>query len=301
MGPRRILVVVDRRLRRTPALERAAELAERTGADLHLCLFDPAVSIEASFVWLAEQVVGLRASGIAARSEFVPAAESPRALLAMALKHDADLVVRDLHEDRELTWLEFNPGEKALMEHCPAPLLLVRAGSTGLPSRILAAVATGADGDAVGEAVAGIAAGFGAALGAEAHLAHVFRHVPPLGEGYTIVREAQAEECAAFERFAQHFGYPAGRRHWTEGRTADAVAALVNGLGAGWLVMGTQHHSLLGELWNEIAGSDTEHMVAYTRCDLLFVKPAGFLADLGRRLDLGAVCREHGVAWRQAA
>ncbi|HVT36663.1 MAG TPA: universal stress protein, partial [Nevskiaceae bacterium] len=55
----KILVVVDRRLRRSPAVDRALGLARKSGAQLHLCLFDHDALIEKTADRVSPEVMHL--------------------------------------------------------------------------------------------------------------------------------------------------------------------------------------------------------------------------------------------------
>jgi len=319
-----ILVIAEGPAPASAALERAADLALKTGAPLHLCLFghdgphgalapDARERAHIEFRrsqqdWLSRHATALAARGISATAEFVDTAAPERALVAKALQFQPDLVIKDLHPESEYEWLAFSPEEDKLRHLCPAPLLLARAGSTRLPLRILAAVDTGRGerpADPVNESIVETALALGRAIDADVHLAHVFPRKALGGDAYQILRDAESEarapERACFERFAQRYGFGADRYHWVEGRPGDALTGVTADLGAELVVIGSAYHSRLAEFFIDLLGSTGEAVVGGTHCDVMFVKPPGFVSDLARRLDLDAVCREYGVSYRQAA
>ena len=320
-----ILVVVDPHMRRTPAFERSAELAQRSGARMHLCLFgyplpvDPlADTVErarerATFVqerndWLSQQAAALAERGIQADYEFVLTSDLHWAVLTKVLQLKPDLVVKDIHDWPQVDWLAFTPEEEKLLNFSPAPLLLVRPGSSNVLRKILVAVDTAVPtgpAELFNETIVREALTIGRAAEAEVHLAQVFPHIALTGDVYRILKDAQSETRDAardyFERFAQRFAFAPGHYHWVEGKPAEGLADLAGQLGVDCLVIGNVYHSLLAKVYLELVGSKTERLVARTSCDVLFVKPDNFVAELGRHVDLDAVCREYGVSWRRAA
>lgn len=323
MGIDGILVIADRLTATSAAVERGAELALRSATALHVCLLghdvihaptaEQRASLRAERLrerhdWLANQRTALAARGIAATAEFIDTHEPHRAVLAKALQFQPAVVIKEIHPGSEYAWLVFSPEEESLRNLCPAPLLLVRPDSRGLPRRILAAVDTGRGtepADPVNDAIVEAAFALGAASAAEVHLAHVFPRQALGGDAYQILRDAEAEqrgpERACFERFAQRYGFAAERTHWLEGRPGDALTGMAQDADADVVVIGSAYHSRLARFFIELMGSTGENVVGGTNCDVLFVKPPRFVADLGRRLDLEAVCREYGVPFPLAA
>lgn len=320
-----ILVVVDPRMRRTSAFERSAELAKRAGARMHLRLFDYPLPTDAladpaekarereAFVqertdWLSQQSADLAKRGINVDYEFVPTSDLPRAVLAKVLQLRPDLVVKDIHDRPQADWLAFTPEEENLLSFCPVPFMLVRPGSRTVPRKILVAVDTAVSteqAELFNETIVREALAIGQAAEAEVHLAQVFPHQALTGDTLQMVRDNQvAIRDAArdyFERFAQRFAFAPGHYHWIEGKPAEALADLAWQLGASCLVIGNVYHSFLAKLYLELVGSKTERLVTRTSCDVIFVKAEHYEAELGRHVDLDAVCHEHGVTWRKAA
>ena len=320
-----ILVVVDPRMRRTPAFERSAELAQRAGARLHLRLFDYPVPTDplADAVekarerdvyglertgWLSRQAAALADRGIQTTYEFVPTTDLHRAVLATVLQLKPDLVVKDIHDRPDVDWLAFTPEEEKLLSFCPAPFMLVRPGSNKVPRKILVAVDTAVpteQAELFNETIVREALAIGRGAEAEVHLAQVFPHQTLTGDTLQMVRDNRVEIRDAardyFERFAQRFAFAPGHYHWLEGKPAEALADLAGQLGATCLVIGNVYHSFLAKLYLELVGSKTERLVTRTACDVIFVKAEHYEAELGRHVDLDAVCREHGVSWRKAA
>lgn len=320
MGIENILVIADRPAATSAALERGAELALRAGVPLHLCLLGynaphRGISDEAQQrylgerrAWLSRQATALAARGIAASAEYVDTDAPHRAVLAKTLQLQPGLVIKDIHPDSEYEWLVFAPDEDKVRNICPAPLLLVRADSRALPRRILAAVDTGGGtqpADPVNDAIVEAARAHGAASGAEVHLAHVFPRRAAGGDAYQILRdaedEARAPERDCFDHFARRHGFGPERTHWLEGRPGHALTGMAADAGADLIVIGSAYHSRIARFFIELLGSTGEAVVGGTRCDVLFVKPPHFVVDLARRLDVEAVCREYGVAFRLAA
>lgn len=317
----RILVVVDRSMRTTPALRRGVELARQASASLQLCLFDhqPLIDATADIVhpdvmrlaksqflaerqrWLAQETATLADQGLRVESEVRWAPLPHKALVDRVLHHRPDLVIQDLGQDHDARQL-FSPADWKAVRFCPAPLMLVRPQSTPLPKRILATVDTAGDADgktALNDAIVRAAQRLGLFSEASMHLAHVFPFQPPsrdrnhgmsgLDSVYEDMRRADTER---FRAFAARHQLPEDRQHLLAGEPAPTLAEFAERMSFDLMITGTVYRSALDRFF---LGSTAEALLARAACDVLVVKPPQFLDDLGRHMDLDALRKRQAL------
>lgn len=310
----RLLVVADRSMRATPALHRGTELGRRASAALQLCLFDhhPLIDATADIVdpevmrlaktqfvaertrWLDQQCDTLVAQGLRVTGEVRWAPALHEALLDRALEHRPDLVIKDAAEDgaQAHTWMTA-PDWKAL-RFCPAPLMLVRPQSAPLPRRILVAVDTSgnaAQKAPLNDALMAMAAQLGLFSDAEVHLAHAFPYCAPVpermrglwDEAYEDMRRRDHDQ---FRAFATRHRIAPERQHLLTGEPAATIADFARRAEFDLLVVGAVYRSAFDRFF---LGSTAETLIVLASCDMLVVKPAAFLDDIGHHVDIEAL------------
>ncbi len=308
---RRILLIVDPAMHRTPAFGRAVQLARHAGAELHLCLFDYLGAVNAVGIvspqvmrlaqrayvaereeWLADLALELQETGIRTQTAVAWCADVAGRIAAAVLEREPDLVLKDQHPEGALKRALLTPLDWQLLRLCPAPLLLVHPAHASSPRRILAAVdplhETGA-GPELDDRILDAAQALAAQAGAELHLAHALGGLPPLLAEAPAAAQALNEAYdrlrllhrSRFEALAQRCRIATDRAHLIYGLPHEAVARLARQIGADTVVLGTIRRTGLQRL---LIGSTAERMLPLLSCDVLAVKPAGFAAQLAHEL-----------------
>lgn len=305
-GYRRILLIADRIGSHTPALDRAAALARRCGAAVHLALFDHSTSIAMAGVfsdsgmreardaylqgrraWLESEAQTMRAAGVEATVEVEWTTHPLDEILLHIDEMQPDLVIKDTQYSSFLTRLLLTPLDLALARRSSAPLHLVGETARAVPRRVVAALDVG---DAVlqdaaapargqHDAIIAAALDFAIQTGAELHLASAFDldvnalAVDPVAlvawspERPQLLRQLHED---AFVAIADRYGVPPERRHFVDGEPAPAIDALLLRLAADCVVLGARPHSLGERL---AYGSTLEKMLAYASTDVLLLRP----------------------------
>lgn len=311
----RILVIADPRGQATAAVRRGAQLARKTGARLSVCLFvrDPIVERAARRAgagpdpiraWVAERQARFAEAlmpwidpAVRPGFETVWAPLVHEAILAAVLQQRPDLVIKDAGAQHRL-WATAGLDWK-LQHLLPAPLMLVHPATTQLPRCILAAVDTAFDesgphplDERVVEAARSLAAD-----AAAVHVVHAFPYDPEHEAPYRVlagVREHLAQDDRAlFERFADYMRVPAPCRHWIEAPALRGIDEVATRIGADLVVVGSGYHSTLDRFFT---GSTAELLLERLDRDALLVKPDGFVAELGRHIDLDRLRRRQLLA-----
>lgn len=312
---RNIFLIVDDSRQRTPAWHRAVQLARVSGANLTLGAFvhHPAIAavgllnsevsglaqkalLQGWQSWL-ERVAGeLREQGIKVeinlRWSAPPLNES---IVTAILSTKPDLVVKDVHLEPSLKRILFAPLDWQLLRLCPSPLMLVNAHAQILPVRIVAAVdpvhswhRAGALNDLIVRNALDLALqcnarvevvsafeGLQAATLIEPMMASTAFH-----ETYEMLRQQHQQR---FGEFTASHSIPPERTHIIFGPPDLALTDAAADSAADVLVLGTLYRTGVDRL---LVGSTAERVLNRVRCDVLAVKPAGFMADLEKHLGL---------------
>lgn len=310
---RQILVVVSPEMKQTPALRRAVALARKTGARLELCLFDyhrgiAAVGVlqpqvmelaKTAFIaererWLREVALELSESGLQISANFVWGEPIVDHIVERVLRGQYDLVVKDMAEgSNRLSTLD-----RALVRLCPVPLLMVLNGHEGQHPCVLAAVDPKhdtQDHDSLNQRIVRAALALAYQCDGVVHLGHSYAGLPLLStvDGWTsgaeftrlydMLRNTQQE---SFTALADSLGVPKERRHSLSGEPFSEMPALARQIGASTLVVGSSYRQGLNR-W--LIGSTAADILDSAQCDVMVVKPQGFLEDLAEHYGLGDV------------
>ncbi len=308
---RRVLVgIKDPGARSSPAVAKAARLAEAFGAELAL-FHAIAVPVAAEpylykdggldkFQRDLRQAHLDRLERIAARLRHArlkvqvdadwdyPVHE---AIVRQARRVKADLVVAEAHAGRRLVpWL-LHLTDWELLRTCPVPVLIVKSTRAWQRPRVLAAIdplhafakPAGLDAE-----ILDAGAQLAAALKGSLHAMHVYAPMPNattqlVGASPSVVAEiadaTEAQARQAFEHALRKSRIPRSRRHLRLGQAAEAIPRTARALRAGIVVMGAVSRSALRRV---VIGNTAERILGDLPCDVLVVKPARFVTGVSR-------------------
>jgi universal stress protein E len=314
---RKILLVADASMRRTPAFERAVGLARSTGAALHIAVFEyrEAIALAGRIdadamrqaqegllrqcrAWLQQEAATLRAQQLEVTTEAVWAHPVYEGILQHVLEMSPDLVVKDVHHEALLRRLLVTPLDRHLLRLCPAPLLLVNGLADAPPRRVIAAVdpfhpgpASANSSEDLNQQIVQAALALAIQCNAELHLVHAFDALAAFAAttpaGMTILPDRlyqvlEQSHRDAFAALADAHGVPPERRHFLSGAAAVAIADFAAASGTDVVVLGTVHRGGFERL---VMGSTAESIVDGIACSVLAIKPAGFRHEVAALLD----------------
>lgn len=302
------MVIVDKALTLTPALVRAAAMARKSGDRLLLALFefDRALAHAASRGFdldaykrgrrekleaLAER---LRRDGLEVDTRLYWDHPVTARMLLAVLAEQPQLVIKDVHREASLKRVLFTPQDLDLLRQCPAPLMLVRSGTHGLPRRILAAV------DPLDERgrphelnarVLNAANRLAMQCDAQVEVVHAFEYVPPFAgpefgwlPDLGLIEQFRAEHRGALQELGKEFGISPGHLHLLDGIPGWAIAEFAADHAIDVVVMGSIQRNALQRL---SLGSVAEFLLQRLDCDVLVLKPRGFAERLRSELEGG--------------
>ncbi len=307
---RMLVAIKDVRARRSPALDKAAQLARALGAEL--CLFNGITEpVYLDFVRLNGEslpelekqdaatrrkrlerlALAVRRRGVRVTTAVEWDYPAHEAVIRAASRFKADLIIADCHRGaHHAPWLlHFTDWE--LLRNSPVPLLLVKNQRIYRRSRVLAAIdpthayAKPANLDAEILRYASMLAG---ALRGAVHAVHAYN---PLLTGMTSAEliapnaiatareEAAARARAAVDPKLDSLGVARTRRHIVDGFAVDVIQNVAREIQADIVVMGAISRSGLKRL---VIGNTAERVLDRITCDVLIVKPRRFRSAIRR-------------------
>jgi universal stress protein E len=294
----RILVVIDPTRPEQVALEKAARIALTHGGELQLYICD--VQQEPPESWAGGHRSGeyreilrtralaelqalaspLREDGLTVTIHYEWHAPLEQGIARHVLRTRPDLVVKETHLHASLPESQAGRTDWSLIRQLPAALLLVRPGTWPARPRIAAAVDPLHPADrpaGLDEAIVQTGHALADLLHGSLDVLHVLEgpaHLP--GEPVTAEQKAQCHAGARHdvERLAGAVQAPA---HYAEGNVALGLIGLARRQPVDVMVMGAVARVRSP---HAIPGGQAARILEHVNCDLLVVKPAGFVSPL---------------------
>lgn len=303
-NPRRILVAIkDPAARSQPALNKAAQLALGSGAQLELFhalavpMYPDAYALTGQSMekvqadWrerarqrLEKFAAPLRAKGLKVSTACEWDFPAYEAVIRRAQGIAADLIVAERHATRHvLPWLlRFNDWE--LLRRSPVPVLLIKRTGRWTRPAVLAAIDPAhsfAKPAKLDDSILAAAGTLVTALGGKLHVAHAWTETPTSARiadvaptvAATLARRAQRNARAAFNQAVEKAGISGAKKHFVAGGPAEVLPKLARKQRTGIVVMGAISRSGLKRL---VVGNIAEQVLDALPCDVLVVKPADF-------------------------
>lgn len=294
----RLLLIADGQMRHSPALQRAAALAQACGATLHiLVLLEPVTALtllapsiqeqtreyylQAQRAWLKDEAGLLRSKGLQVTTEVLWSKQPLQDILQQAQAQRAELLIKDLQHEPALKRAFITPLDWHLLRECPLPLHLVSAHGQPLLRKVLAAVdCSQQDTDegaslSLNERIIQAASALALHCNAELHLVHSYDPSPLyLAEAGSatalcadLLDELHSAQESAFSALAERHGVALECRHFIIGQPIRALADFAAYHQVDVLVLGRVQRKGLDKL----IGSTTEHLLYRAPCSILAI------------------------------
>lgn len=294
----RLFLIADPGMRHSPALQRAAALAQASGAALHIGAFvEPPLTLrlldapgqkqtrertlQAFRQWLADETGLMRSKGIEVTGEVVWTHEAPAEILRHVEEMQADMLIKDLQHEPLLKRAFIAPLDWHLLRDCPVQVHLVGEVLTPLPRKVVAAVDTSlpeAEVGALNRNIVQAATALALQSDAELHLLHTYdlsaaylAYSAPgaMAWGAEFVEQLRQAREGAFTALADEYGVPASSRHFVLGTPTLTLAEFARTQHMDVIVMGRVQRKGLSKL----IGSTTEHILNQSPCSVLAIAP----------------------------
>jgi universal stress protein E len=288
-----LLIIVDPTADRHPAVERGMLLARELGMQAELFVCDYKSQLVGDTLLSPERQKNAKTSYLNDRKKFLEELARPyreqgldviakvawdrplhEGILRQVLESNARLVVKDTHYHSLLKRTLLTNTDWQLLLNCPSPLWLVRADRQfAAQPKILVAVdpfnehdkPANLDTRLVAEAFE-----IGDALAGQVHLTHVFNAYREPDDPDLIERR----HAEALSELAGKLQVPEDRTHLHAGNPVDLLPKIASDLDADVVVMGAIARS---RLENAFIGSTAEKVLDRLDCDVLAIKPKGFV------------------------
>lgn len=307
-----VLSVIDPTAEAQPALERAAFIARRTGAELELfiCYYNeyltrdwlldaPALDRTRKEITrnqeqrLEELAAPLRSDGVTVRTHVLWDRPLHSGIARHAAAIGADLVFKDTHHHSAVARALFSNTDWNLIRSCASPLWLVKPDPWPERPAVVAAIDPMSEHDkpaALDDEILALAGSIAQAAGGEVHAFHAYdprlavssmtanAYLPvslPLDEIAERMRKRHKER---FDEITGFHGIAASRSHLVSGAAHEELPELAGKLDAALVVMGAVSRDRLERLF---VGSTAERTLEHLPCDLLVVKPPWFHVEEG--------------------
>ena len=301
-----ILVVVDPSTDEQKALSRAIEFASKTTTRItaFLSIYDFSYEMTTMLssdereamrqtvindrkVWIEERIKAIGASVEDIDIKVIWHNRPFEAVIDQVIDHGFDVVFKGTHEHDKLKSVIFTPTDWHLLRKCPCPLLLVKDHSWPANGNILAAVNVGSDEDehqSLNQIITEEAKHLANIISANVNLVNSFPGTPvniaieiPEFDASQYNDTMLQHHKDAMAKHADTYGIDRERTFVKEGLPEDVIESLSQELDAELVILGTIGRTGLSAA---LIGNTAEHVIDRLNCDVLALKPAGYVSPL---------------------
>ena len=301
---KRILAVVDAERDNQPALSRAYELASKTGASVTAMMVVYDLSYDMTTMLSPDEREAMRdavtkehAKWLATHLQEQGFTESDivvewnnrsyESIIYYTLNNQIDLVVKATKKHDDLASVIFTPTDWHLMRKCPRPVLLVKEHGWPEGGEIIAAVNVGSEDDehaALNDKLTVIANDYASLLKGSVNLVNSYPSTPlniaievPEFDPDTYHDAVKNHHLKEMRSHALKYGIPEDKCVVREGLPEKVIPQVAKALDAELVVIGT-----VGRVGISAAliGNTAEHVIDELNCDVLAIKPDGFVSPL---------------------
>ena len=302
-----ILAVVEMERDTQPALSRAQEISDKTGATITAMLVVYDLSYDMTTMlspdereamkdavtkenasWLSEHLRQLGFSHIDIVVQWNNRAFE--AVIHHVIDNDIDLVVKATKRHDDLASVIFTPTDWHLLRKCPSPVLLVKEHDWPEGGQIIAAVNVGSEDDEhnlLNDKLTVIANDYAKLLNGNVNLVNSYPSTPlniaievpefdPDAYNNSVKHHHQAEMAG----HAKKYGITTANTYVKEGLPEKVIPMVAKDIDAELVIIGTVGRVGLSAA---LIGNTAEHVIDELDCDVLAVKPDGFVSPLANK------------------
>ncbi len=305
---RNILVFIDPTKESQPALDRAINIAEKekeAKITLFLCCYD--LSYEMISLRSIDERQAMRSSVIKKNQDWLETLTSPykeqglnidnqviwhnrpfQAAIIEVLKHQYDLVIKSTHPHSKFSAILFTPTDWNLLRKCPVPVLLVKHHQWPEHGNILCAIDCKSiedeDHHQLNQQILHEANAMAEMLNANIHLVNAYPSPPtnimlelPQFDPSLYADDLNKFHHKTLKDYAQTYKIPEQQLHLRQGLPEDVISDVAKEIDAELVILGTVGRSGLNVT---LMGHTAEQVIDNLDCDLLALKPQGFISPI---------------------
>lgn len=302
----KILAVVDPTTEDQKALKRAIELARKTGASITAFLTIYDFSYEMTTMLSSDEREAMRQSVINDRKQWLQSLllelstgeisidcqviwhNRPfEQIIEQVVNNGYDIVIKGTHQHDKLKSVIFTPTDWHILRKCPCPVLLVKEHLWPDNGNIVAALNIGSDEEEhnlLNEKITAEAKQLTKVMNANLHLVNSYPGTPvniaieiPEFNASDYNRSMLKHHETAMQNHAQVFNIAKENTHIKEGLPEDVIQNIANELDAELVILGTVGRTGLSAA---LIGNTAEHVIDRLNCDVLALKPDGYISPL---------------------
>jgi len=302
----KILAVIDPTVEDQKALKRAIELAKKTNASItaFLTIFD--FSYEMTTMLSSDEREIMRKSVVDDRRQWLKSIVDSidhqsvtidyqvlwhnrpfETIIKQVLTEGFDIVIKGTHQHDKLKSVIFTPTDWHILRKCPCPVLLVKDHSWPAQGNIVAAINAGSDEDehiSLNTKITNQALELAHIIDANVHLVNSYPGTP-VNIAIEIPEFNSTEYNDTMLKHHQHamiehansFSINTDHTHVKEGLPEDVIQALSVELDAELVILGTIGRTGISAA---LIGNTAEHVIDRLDCDVLALKPDGYVSPL---------------------
>ncbi|MBV1839367.1 MULTISPECIES: universal stress protein UspE [Photobacterium] len=306
-----ILVVADPAQDHQPALSRAIHLArkcENVKITLFLAIYD--FSYEMTSMLSADERQAMRRGVVMQREAWLQDIIRPyvddgfdielivvwhnrpyEAIIAEVFSKHHDLLIKATHDHDKIGSVIFTPTDWHLLRKCPCPVLLVKEHSWPENGKVMACVNLASEDethDKLNDAIVAEGISFAELLNAEVNIVNAYPATPvnitielPEFDPATYTDAVRGHHLKAMKALRHKHGLPEEQTHVLEGLPEDIIPQVAEDLDAELVILGTTGRTGLSAVF---IGNTAEHTIDSLNCDLLALKPEGYISPLSPNL-----------------
>ncbi|QJR79306.1 universal stress protein UspE [Alteromonas pelagimontana] len=295
-----LLVVIDPERDRQPALSRALEVADKTGAAITAILVVYDFSYDMTTMLSGEEREAMRDAVVKDKAEWLKNIlanhtsqpidvvvewhnRAHEAITHYVTDNHVDMVIKATKRHDDFASILFTPTDWHLLRRCPCPVLLVKDHAWPAQGNILAALNVGTEDREhaqLNEKLTSIAQDYANLLIANVHLVNSYPGTPlnvsievPEFDSATYNNSVRNHHIEEMEAHAKKFKIDFKNCHVIEGMPEKVVPQVAKKIDCELVIIGT-----VGRVGISAAliGNTAEHVIDELECDVLAVKPDGF-------------------------
>ncbi|PKH88033.1 universal stress protein UspE [Colwellia sp. Bg11-28] len=236
--------------------------------------------------WL-DDIIAVSNSPITITSKVVWHNRPFEAIINQVIEHKYDLVVKGTHQHDKFKSVVFTPTDWHILRKCPCPVLLVKEHEWPEQGNILAAVNVGSDEAehiSLNEAITTQAKNIAQLITADVHLVNSFPGTPvniaieiPEFDASEYNSAMQAHHKEAMSKHANSFDIPLSNTYVEEGLPEAVIEQAALKIDAELVILGTIGRTGISAA---LIGNTAEHVIDQLDCDVLALKPDGYISPL---------------------
>ena len=307
MNYQKILAVIEPELSTQKSLARAIEIASMNGASITAFLSIYDFSYEMTTMLSMDEREDMRQAVIDDRTDWLVNLVSEKfshhkvsidvkivwhnrpyeSIIYEVIDKGYDLIVKGTQQHDSLKSVIFTPTDWHIMRKAPVPVLLVKEHDWSCGGQILAAINVGVDDDnhiSLNEEITKQALHFAKLLSSNVHLVNSFPGTPanivieiPEFDPTTYDESAKLhhEQCMQVHSEKHHINKQ--HCHVAIGLPEDVITQYAEQLDAELVVLGTIGRQGISAA---LLGNTAEHVIDKLNCDVLTIKPYGFVSPV---------------------